>query len=124
MAERTVYPTLQYADAGKAVDWLVEAFGFTRHQVDRDGDGRVVHAELALGTGMVMVSRAGSARARPADDDWRLYVAVDDVNAHHDGAVAAGAEIVMPLTDQSYGSREYGARDVDGYLWCFGTYRP
>jgi uncharacterized glyoxalase superfamily protein PhnB len=124
MAERTVYPTLQYTDPAKAVDWLVEAFGFTAHQVDKGPDGQFVHAELVLGTGMVMVSQARSARPRPADDDWRVYVAVDDVDAHHDRAVAAGAEIVMPLTDQPYGSREYGARDLGGNGWCFGNYRP
>lgn len=33
-------------------------------------------------------------------------------------------EIVMGLTDQDYGSREYAARDSEGNLWCFGTYRP
>lgn len=45
-------------------------------------------------------------------------------DGHHDRAVAAGAEIVMGLTDQDYGSREYAARDSEGNLWCFGTYRP
>ena len=30
----------------------------------------------------------------------------------------------MELTDQDYGSREYAARDPEGNLWSFGTYRP
>lgn len=30
----------------------------------------------------------------------------------------------MELTDQDYGSREFTARDLEGHLWCFGTYRP
>jgi uncharacterized glyoxalase superfamily protein PhnB len=30
----------------------------------------------------------------------------------------------MELTDQDYGSREYAARDPEGNVWCFGTYRP
>jgi Uncharacterized protein conserved in bacteria len=47
---------------------------------------------------------------------------VQDVDAHHDRAKAAGAEIVTPLTDQSYGSREYAVRDFAGHLWGFGTY--
>jgi uncharacterized glyoxalase superfamily protein PhnB len=38
--------------------------------------------------------------------------------------VAAGAEVVMPLTDQDYGSRDYTARDPEGNLWSFGTYLP
>lgn len=38
--------------------------------------------------------------------------------------MAAGAQIVRPLTDEAYGSREYSARDPEGNLWSFGTYRP
>lgn len=34
------------------------------------------------------------------------------------------SEVVMELTDQDYGSRDYVARDPEGNLWCFGTYRP
>ena len=30
----------------------------------------------------------------------------------------------MPLTDQDYGSRDYGAKDPDDNTWFFGTYRP
>jgi uncharacterized glyoxalase superfamily protein PhnB len=39
-------------------------------------------------------------------------------------AVQAGAEIVRPLTDQDYGSREYAAKDPGGNVWSFGTYLP
>ena len=49
---------------------------------------------------------------------------MDDVDAHHERAVAAGAEVVMELTDQEYGSREYAIRDPGGNVWTFGTYRP
>ena len=45
-------------------------------------------------------------------------------DALHDRAAAGGAEIVMGLTDQDYGSREFAARDPHGNVWCFGTYRP
>jgi uncharacterized glyoxalase superfamily protein PhnB len=38
--------------------------------------------------------------------------------------VAAGAEIVLELTDQPYGSREYAAADPEGNVWTFGTYDP
>jgi uncharacterized glyoxalase superfamily protein PhnB len=39
-------------------------------------------------------------------------------------ARANGAEIVRELTDEDYGSRGYTARDPEGNLWSFGTYRP
>jgi uncharacterized glyoxalase superfamily protein PhnB len=37
---------------------------------------------------------------------------------------AAGATIERELSDQDYGSREFTARDPEGNLWSFGTYRP
>jgi uncharacterized glyoxalase superfamily protein PhnB len=53
-----------------------------------------------------------------------LYVYVEDVDAHHARAAAAGADIVRPLNDTSYGAREYSLRDPEGNLWSFGTYLP
>ena len=53
-----------------------------------------------------------------------VYVVVEDTDAHHARAKAAGAEIVRELQETDYGSREYSARDSEGHLWHFGTYRP
>ena len=53
-----------------------------------------------------------------------IYVYVEDVQAHHDRAKAAGAEIVRSLQVTDYGSWEYSVRDPEGHLWSFGTYRP
>ncbi|ALG12887.1 VOC family protein [Kibdelosporangium phytohabitans] len=122
------YPTLRYRDAVKAVDWLVEAFGFEKAAVDLTPDGRIAHAELRYGDGIVMVGEAPDGFADTSHDDFRhvrctVYTAVSDVDAHHDRA-AAGAEITYPLTDQPYGSRDYSARDPEGNHWHFGTYKP
>jgi uncharacterized glyoxalase superfamily protein PhnB len=38
--------------------------------------------------------------------------------------VAAGGEIVRPLEDQDYGSRDFAVRDPEGNIWSFGTYDP
>jgi uncharacterized glyoxalase superfamily protein PhnB len=47
-----------------------------------------------------------------------LYQAVDDPEAHHARATAAGAEIVFELTDQPYESRTYAAPDPEGNIWA------
>jgi uncharacterized glyoxalase superfamily protein PhnB len=52
-----------------------------------------------------------------------VYVAVDEVDSLHDRAKSAGAEIVMAPQDQDYGSRDFAARDPEGNIWSFGTYR-
>jgi len=120
----SIYPTLRYGDAKAAIGFLTRAFGLTEEHVTENPDGTIAHAELAFGNGMVML---GSRPEEPGLFDTGravIYVVVDDPDAHHHKAVAAGAEIVMALTDQSYGSREYAARDPEDNLWIFGTYQP
>jgi uncharacterized glyoxalase superfamily protein PhnB len=53
-----------------------------------------------------------------------VYVAVADTDALYERAKAAGAEIVRELHDTDYGSRDFAAKDPEGNLWSFGTYRP
>lgn len=130
-AHPNVFPVLRYRDAGAAIEWLQRAFGFAEKAVYRGEDGVVKHAELTLGAaGLVMLGQSSSegwlggsapdARASTVS----IYITVDDPDAHHERAVAAGAEIVRALVDEDYGSREYSARDPEGNLWSFGTYAP
>ncbi len=124
-----IYPSLTYDDAATAIAWLCKAFGFTERFVVPGPDGRVEHSELTIGTGVVMISS-------PKDEDRRvspqalsgvaqaLSVFVDDPDAHHALAVAAGARVVRPLRTEDYGARGYMALDPEGHLWYFGDYRP
>src|SRR5262245_10516831 len=119
-----IFPALRCTDAGAEIDWLHRAFGFETDAVHTAPDGGIAHAQLHLGAGVVGVS---SAHLGQPDHPWTkvrqgIYVCVHDVDAHHDRAKAAGAEIVLPLTNMDYGSREYSARDLGGHLWGFGTY--
>lgn len=123
-----ICPTLRYRDAKAAIAFLRDVFGFTELAVHQGGDGIVHHAELAYGNGLVMLgsARNDSPFGRIAKDlgPVSVYVVVEDPDAHHARAVAAGAEIVLPLGDQDYGSRDCTARDPEGNIWSFGTYRP
>ncbi|MFH8406361.1 VOC family protein [Streptomyces sp. NPDC018019] len=124
----TFYPTLLYRDAQAAIKQLTEAFGFTRTAFHETEDGAVLHAELSYGNGIVMIGSkgAGGAFEEALRDGGpvAVYAVVEDPDAHHRRAERAGVEILTPPTDQEYGSREYTARDLEGNLWCFGTYAP
>ncbi|GAA3782308.1 VOC family protein [Streptomyces phyllanthi] len=124
----SIYPTVLYADAKAAIEQLTEAFGFSSLAVYEGEDGSVVHAELVQGNGAVMLGSKGSGgvfdSAMKDAGTTGVYVVVEDVDAHHRRAVEHGAEILMPPTDQEYGSRDYMARDVEGNVWSFGTYAP
>ncbi len=124
-----IYPTLSYDDAPAAIEWLCRAFGFEKRLVVPGPEGTVMHSELSLGPGVIMVSTSKpevglvSPRRLPALNQ-ALCVRVDDPDAHHARANAAGAEIIRELRDEEYGSRGYMAKDPEGNRWYFGTYLP
>jgi uncharacterized glyoxalase superfamily protein PhnB len=53
-----------------------------------------------------------------------VYVVVPDPKAHHDRAVAAGAEVMLPLEAKDYGGSGYTCRDPEGNVWSFGDFDP
>lgn len=128
-----IFPFVTYADAPAAIDWLCRAFGFERLQVVPGEHGEIVHAELQLGPGVVMVSsatpstearlRMTSARALGATSQG-VAIFVEDVDALWQRALAAGAEVVQPIEDAHYGARTFTVRDPEGNLWSAGNYRP
>ena len=127
-APQNMYPVLRYKDAQAAIDFLCDAFGFERNAVYENADGTAVeHAQLAYRGGLVMLSTERDDDDRGwgehAGQGW-IYVVVDDPDAHHERAKAAGANIIRELEDQDYGSRDYSARDPESNIWSFGTYNP
>ena len=126
-----IIPALRYRNGAAAIDWLCAAFGFERKMVVPADGGRVAHAELTLGNGMVMLGDAeieyGRLVAAPSCGEpvtQGIYVVVEDADAHYARAKAAGAEIVLDIKTQDYGGRDYTARDLEGHVWTFGTYDP
>jgi len=125
-------PVLRYRDCNRALDFLTNVFGFTQGSAFRDKDGNVQHAELWFGNGGIMIGPVAdtpfSKVMRQPDQAGGVtasfYCVVNDPDAHHARAEAAGFEIVLPLRDESYGSREYSVRDPEGQVWTFGTYDP
>ena len=121
-----VIPLLVYRDIQAAHDFLVNAFGFESGGVDRAADGQVVHAEVRVGNAPLWLHRVTAEHAldSPATVGVAgagLVVHVSDVDQHFARARGAGAQIDSEPTDQPYGQREYGARDLEGHRWWFAT---
>jgi uncharacterized glyoxalase superfamily protein PhnB len=129
-----VVPMLSYEDCAAAADWLVRAFGF--EEVERfDEDGEVTHVTLRLDRGgVVFLGKPGAAYVNPArlreqsepvarmyEVPWVIdgvYVAIGDLERHHERARAAGAIILSELEDGAQG-RRYRAEDPEGHRWMF-----
>jgi uncharacterized glyoxalase superfamily protein PhnB/DNA-binding XRE family transcriptional regulator len=120
----SVCPMIPYDD-GTTVDWIVRAFGFGVRMKIPGPRGEVVHGELTVGDGLIMVS------APSHDEGWQtpkmvgtrtqtLYIMVDDVVAHCAHARDTGAKILMDPHD-AHGHRRYLAEDPEGHRWWFAS---
>jgi uncharacterized glyoxalase superfamily protein PhnB len=128
-----VIPSMLYHDAPSAIDWLCRAFGFEKHLVVPGENNTVVHAQLRLGNGMIMTGSAETNRMPHLAKTPRevggvgtqsVCLIVEDADAVHARAAAAGAEIVMPPSDMPYGGRAFACRDPEGHVWHVGTFDP
>ncbi len=124
-----ISPSLSYDDAPAAIEWLCEAFGFTKRLIVPGEAGIIRHSELSLGNAAIMVSSARPAEGRLSPRsltglNQALAVRVDDPDAHFLLAKAAGAEIVAEPQNEEFGARGYMAKDLEGHQWYFGTYLP
>jgi len=128
-----IIPGFRYRNASIAIDWLCRVFGFERHAVHEGPNGVILHAELTLGNGMIMLGSGKDDephRGFKSPDELggietcSLYIVVPDVDAAYARAVAAGANVTTPLHDTPYGSRDFTVKDPEGHSWYVGAYDP
>lgn len=78
--------------------------------------------ETPMDMGWIVNHRSGHSQVQlisrdaTAPEDSRVSVEVDDVDAVHAQAVAAGYEIVHPLTDEPWGVRRFFVRTPQGVV--------
>ncbi len=121
-----VVPYLAVADAHRALAWYRDALGAQlRDEPIVMPDGRIGHAELELGGGLVMVSDEHpeigvAAPARGRGVAVTLHLEVADVDAAARRAVAAGAHLDRPPADNPYG-RNAVVIDPFGHRWMISN---
>jgi PhnB protein len=121
----SVMPYVLYEDSAAALEFLLEAFGFTEKFRMTDEGGRVNHAEVQLRDGVIMLGTPPGDYKNPAKLGGKtqsIYVYVDDVDSHYERAKEAGAKILREPEDQFYGDRNYTVEDPEGHEWYFGTH--
>jgi PhnB protein len=137
MSEPRVIPMLAYADAAAAADWICRAFGFRETERFADRSGTVTDVVLERPDGAtVLVGHPNDAYEGPRKHAehcavaarWLdrpvivdgLVVYVDDLEAHHAAAAAAGARIISGLETNPL-QRQYRVEDLEGHRWMFAT---
>lgn len=124
---RGVTSYLILRDAARAIDFYRKAFG--GEQVLRlDGpDGKVAHAEVRIGGGIVMMSEENLEMGHKSAQTLggspvHLMFYVEDVDAAFARATAAGGKADRPVKDQFYGDRSGTLTDPFGISWTIATH--
>jgi PhnB protein len=111
----TIAPWLTVSDAQKAVEFYTAAFGGVEVYRLEGDDGKVAVVQLAVDGAAFWVQEEESGRAS-GSTSVRMILSVDDPDAAHDRAVAAGATEVAPISE-GYGWRTGRVTDPFGYDW-------
>ncbi len=117
----TVSPRLTFKDAAKAIRFYERALG-ARETFRFEVDGRIAHADIAIGDSLLMLAEEWpegerfSAETLGNSPVW-LSLQVGDVDAFAERAIAAGMKVKRPIQNQFYGHREGLLTDPFGYTW-------
>jgi len=112
-------------NATKAIEFYKAAFGAEEKFRLVEPSGRVGHAELAFGGTILMLSDEYPEFGIRGPDGLAatpvtIHLHVDNADEFIAHAVAAGAEVVRPASDQFYGERSGTLRDPFGHRWLIG----
>ena len=115
----TVTPWIIARGAGELIDFLEQAFGAEELARIYVADNFIGHAEVRIGDSVIMLF--------DAKPDWpdtpsfiRLFVA--DADALVERALRAGATLVTPVAEHSFGDRIGRVRDPKGNVWWIQTH--
>lgn len=101
------------------MDFLKKAFNATELFSMNDESGIPRHAEMKVGTSMIMLGRAHN---EYAPTKCTLYVYVEDVDAVYEKAIAAGGKSIQEIKNQFYGDRSGAVEDPCGNSWWIATH--
>lgn len=122
---QTAAPRLRVRNAAAAIEFYNKAFG-ARELMRFTAHGTIAHAELAIGNSIVMLGEEAPEYGFPGPETLggspaAMHLYVDDADASVAQAVAAGARLVTPVSDQFYGDRSGYVADPFGYGWNIAT---
>ena len=110
---------LNLKDCDKAIEFYKKAFGAEEKSRMPGPDGKIMHAELQIGDSRIMMSEAMQMPATQSS----IWLYVPDCDALFKRAVAAGAQVKMPLMDMFWGDRFGNVTDGFGNTWGIATHK-
>jgi PhnB protein len=122
-----VTPYLCVDGADQAIEFYSTVLGARERMRMGAPGGKVGHAELQIGDGLVMLAdefpEMGVRSPRSVGGTpVTISVYVDDVDAVVERAVQAGAKSLRPIENQFYGDRTGQFEDPFGHRWSVATH--
>lgn len=122
----SVTPYLFVRGAAEAIEYYKQAFGAEEVFRMDAPDGSIIHAEIQIGDSRVMLADenpdmgvTSPASLNGTSASFLIYV--ENVDERFAQALAAGGEVVRPVTDQFYGDRTGCLTDPFGHVWTIST---
>ncbi|MCC6750097.1 MAG: VOC family protein [Deltaproteobacteria bacterium] len=116
---QTLTPALNLKGADQAIEFYKKAFGAEERFRMPGPGGVVMHAELQIGSSVVMLSEA----MQDPPTVGSIFMYVPDADAAFDRAVKAGAKVKMPMQDMFWGDRFGKVTDPNGIGWGIATHK-
>ena len=115
---------VQLADARAAAELYKKAFGAEElARMNMDGQEKLIHCHLRINGGNLFINdpfpEHGYPLAKP--QAFTLHLQVDNADAWFERAVAAGLEVVKPVSVMFWGDRYGQLRDKFGVQWSIGS---
>ena len=125
MSIHELFAYLRVRNAPEAISFYVRAFGAKEKFRLTEPSGRVGHAELDFaGTTLMLSDEYPECDIKGPEaiggTSVAIHLHVDNADQTIERAVAAGAKVIRPLTDQFYGERSGVVRDPFGHEWNIG----
>jgi PhnB protein len=120
----TITPQMTLDNAAQMIDWYKRALGAVEVSRNVGPDGKIMHAEIAIGDSRVMMNDAVMGNKGPqafGGSPVAFWVYVPDCDTLYERAVGAGARVQMPLADQFWGDRGGAVIDPAGFIWWIAT---
>ncbi len=123
----TVTPYLIITEAARAIEFYKTVFG-AKEMVRVPGpNGTVGHAEIKIGDSNIMLAdetkeMGWQSPISLGGTPMTLVVYVENVDEVFTTAVATGAIVKQPLTNQFYGDRTGMIEDPFGHVWLIATH--
>ncbi len=121
----TVTASITLGDTRKAIEFYKKVFNATERMMMPGPDGKIMHAEMQIGSSIVMMNDECMGQRSAASiggSPISFYLYFENADAIFQKAIAAGGKAIMPVTEMFWGDKMGKFEDPFGVEWTVATH--